>query len=51
LLAGKGRMRVAMAVANKMARIIWAMMTKQANDRILAPPAARSRIADLDPIR
>ena len=38
MLARKPRMLVAVALANKMARIVWALMTKKENDR--APAAA-----------
>jgi transposase len=45
LLAGKPRMVAAVAVANKLARIIWAVMTRQTNFRAAAaawrPPDRR----------
>lgn len=37
LLAGKPRMVAAVAVANKLARIVWAVMTRQTNFRAAAP--------------
>jgi transposase len=37
LLTGKARMVAAVAVANKLARIIWAVMTRQTNFRAAAP--------------
>jgi transposase len=37
LLAGKARMVAAVAVANKLARIVWAVMTRQASFRAPAP--------------
>lgn len=40
MLAKKPRMLVAIALANKMARAIWAMMTKQEDYRIPVPTAA-----------
>lgn len=40
MLARKPRMLVAIALANKMARAIWAMMTKQEDYRIPGPTAA-----------
>ncbi len=40
MLARKPRMLVAIALANKMARAIWAMMTKQGDYRISVPTAA-----------
>jgi hypothetical protein len=40
LLAHKPRMRVTVALANKMARIVWALLVKQENYR--APVAAKA---------
>lgn len=40
MLAKKPRMLVAIALANKMARAIWAMMTKQEDYRIPTPTVA-----------
>ena len=40
MLARKSRMLVAIALANKMARGIWAMMAKNENYRYLAQAAA-----------
>jgi len=40
MLARKPRMLVAIALANKMARAIWAMLTKQENYRDPVPSAA-----------
>lgn len=40
MLARKPRILVAIALANKMARAIWAMMTKQEDYRIPGPNAA-----------
>jgi transposase len=42
MLARKPRMPVVIALANKMARAIWAMMTKKEDYRIPVPTAAAS---------
>ena len=40
MLARKPRMLVAVALANKMARIVWALMTRKETYRGFAPAAA-----------